>query len=93
MFPPLNYDEVRTSRHHYNDPIEEYETWYVQEMFTKPLMQSTPLGQDENDENEVIDTSFEKEYINEIMAKQLAENLVKKGLLNLKKQSLFKKKP
>lgn len=91
ILPSLNYDDIRTSSHRYSDPIQDFEAWYIQEMLTKPLMKSDAMGQDNDDEEYMVDNSFEKEYINDILAKKLAENLAKKGILNLKKQKIFQK--
>jgi len=89
ILPSLNYDDIRTSSHRYNDPIQDFEAWYIQEMLTKPLLKSDAMGEDNNEEEAMVDTSFEKEYINDVLAKKLAENLAKKGFLNLKKQKIF----
>lgn len=89
ILPSLNYDDIRTSSHRYSDPIQDFEAWYIQEMLTKPLLKSDAMGEDNNEEEGMVDTSFEKEYINDVLAKKLAENLAKKGFLNLKKQKIF----
>ena len=69
--------------------LERFEAWFIEENLTKPIFITTEEKTDDDEEN-FINTDSEKEYINELMAQEVAKKLAQRDLLGFKKKKIFK---